>query len=142
MPEKLFCEGESLYADLFASSAAPILLHGDLHQYNILQHGDSWLAIDPKGVLGEPAYEIGAALRNPCDTFLQLPDPQKITRRRLDQMADELGFDRARIRAWGIAQAILSACWSIEDYSGNDREKNNADSWLYDVRIAELIAAS
>ncbi|MER3425515.1 MAG: hypothetical protein C4293_22035, partial [Nitrospiraceae bacterium] len=26
-----------------------------------------WLAIDPKGVLGEPAYEIGAVLRNPTE---------------------------------------------------------------------------
>jgi len=35
-------------------SALPVLLHGDLHQDNILSHGDDWLVIDPKGVIGFP----------------------------------------------------------------------------------------
>ena len=32
-----------------------------------------------------------------------------------DQLADELGFERKRILGWGLAQAVLSAWWSIED---------------------------
>ena len=31
-------------------------------------------------------------------------------------LADELGYDRARLREWGIAHAVLSACWSAEDH--------------------------
>ncbi len=38
---------------------------GDLHHENILAAERApWLAIDPKGVIGEPAYEMGALLRN------------------------------------------------------------------------------
>src|SRR6266567_6137524 len=41
-----------------ASSAEPVLVHGDLHHDNVLSSARAgWLAIDPKGVAAEPAYE-------------------------------------------------------------------------------------
>jgi streptomycin 6-kinase len=58
----------SLFTDLLTPSGEPVLLHGDLHHYNILSAGDGWRVIDPKGVAGEPAYEVGALLRNPSST--------------------------------------------------------------------------
>ena len=65
LPPALLDEAEWLFAALTASSAAPVVLHGGLHQYNILQADDrGWLTIDPKGLIGEQAYEIGAFLRN------------------------------------------------------------------------------
>ena len=43
-----------------------MLLHGDLQHYNVLLDKDrGWVAIDPKGVVGELEYEVGALLRNP-----------------------------------------------------------------------------
>ena len=48
--------------------SAPVVLHGDLHHYNILAATrEQSLAIDPQGVIGEPEYEVGALLRNPFD---------------------------------------------------------------------------
>jgi streptomycin 6-kinase len=42
------------------------LLHGDLQHYNVLlDRKRGWLAIDPKGVVAEGEFELGAALRNP-----------------------------------------------------------------------------
>jgi len=42
------------------------LLHGDLHHDNVLfDSRRGGLAIDPKGVIGELKYEIGAALETP-----------------------------------------------------------------------------
>ncbi|HWS89492.1 MAG TPA: aminoglycoside phosphotransferase family protein [Pyrinomonadaceae bacterium] len=115
-PPKLFGEAESLYAELLSTSAPPALLHGDLHHGNILAAGRApWLAIDPQGVVAEPAYEVGALLRNPLPQLLRLPDPVRTTERRIAQLSDELGFERARVRGWGLAQAVLSAWWSIED---------------------------
>ena len=77
--------------------APPVVLHGDLHHFNILAaERQPWLAIDPKGVVGEPVYETGALLRNPWPDLLSLPDPGRILARRVDQLAEELGFDRAR----------------------------------------------
>ena len=115
-PPKLFAEAESLYAELLSTSAPPALLHGDLHHGNILAAARAaWLAIDPKGVVAEPAYEVGALLRNPLPQLLRLPDPVRTTERRIAQLSDELGFERARVRGWGFAQAMLSSWWSIED---------------------------
>jgi streptomycin 6-kinase len=115
-PPALLAEAETLYAELSASMSAPMLLHGDLHHDNILaatRH--PWLAIDPKGLIGEPAYETGALLRNPLPQLLHEPQPQRILAHRIDQLAEELHFDRARIRNWAVAQAVLSTWWGIED---------------------------
>jgi len=115
-PPRLFEEAESLYAELLSSSPPPTLLHGDLHHGNILAASrEPWLAIDPQGVVAEPAYEVGALLRNPLPQLLSLPDPVRTTERRIAQLSDELNLERARVRGWGLSQAVLSAWWSIED---------------------------
>ena len=115
-PPKLFEEAQSLYAELLRTSAPPALLHGDLHHGNILAaERASWLAIDPQGVVAEPAYEVGALLRNPLPQLLRTSNPVRVTERRIAQLSDELGYERARVRGWGLAQAVLSAWWTIED---------------------------
>src|ERR1700730_18084790 len=67
-PTALVEEAEALFADLSSSAPELVLLHGDLHHDNILAaEREPWLAIDPKGVVGEPAYETGAFLRHPAE---------------------------------------------------------------------------
>ena len=132
-PKALLEEAETLYRELSASMAEPVLLHGDLHHENILAaEREPWLAIDPKGLVGEPAYETGAWLRNPMPQLLDMPQPGRILARRIDQLAEELGFDRARLRDWGLAQAMLSAWWSMED---------SGELSIFSITCAELLAA-
>ena len=117
LPAPLVARAEALFAGLLGSMAAPVLLHGDLHHENILRAERApWLALDPKGVVGEPAYEIGAFLRNPIERVLNAADPAGLTARRIAQFAEMLGLDAARIRDWALAQAVLSAWWSVEDH--------------------------
>ena len=112
-PRSLVERAEGLFRDLLASAGAPVLLHGDLHHGNVLADGTGWRAIDPKGVVGEPAYEVGALLRNPLPGILSTP---RVLSRRIDLLAELLDMDRARIRDWGCTQAVLSAWWSFEDH--------------------------
>ena len=91
------------------------LLHGDLHHDNVLRDGDGWTAIDPAGVLGEPAAECGALLRNWLPDLLELPDPVATTRRRIGILSEVLDVDAARVSAWAYAQAVMSVCWMLED---------------------------
>lgn len=129
---KLVDTAVSLFTDLLTASGEPVLLHGDLHHYNILSAGDGWRVIDPKGVAGEPAYEVGALLRNPFTIFAE-PDLKRITARRLDILVETLDMDRERLRQWSLAQAVLSAWWSYED--GGDP----AD-WETTMRLAAVLA--
>jgi streptomycin 6-kinase len=115
VPRDLVEPAQRIYVELCATQRNPGLLHGDLHQYNVLSdRGRGWCAIDPKGVVGELEYEIGAALRNPYERP-ELFASLDIVERRLDQFGEALGLDVERARAWSFAQAVLSAVWSAED---------------------------
>lgn len=107
---------QAIFFALCASMGEAVVLHGDLHHGNVLRSGQrAWVAIDPKGLVGEPAYEAGALLRNPWPGLLEGRDPGRVTRRRLDVLSETLGLDRGRLRDWSFAQAMLSAVWTIED---------------------------
>ena len=112
-PPDLFEPAADLWADLCATQGEHVLLHGDLHHYNILRATrEPWLAIDPKGLAGERAYEIGPFLYNKIEG---IDDMRAYTLRRIGQFSDILGLDRQRLTAWGFAQAVLSRLWNFED---------------------------
>lgn len=132
---------EQLYRDLSSSQAAPVLLHGDLHHDNILAADESraaghWLAIDPKGLLGEPAYEVGAFLRNPWQ-LLDLPDPPRLIARRVQQLAEQLALPEDRVLGWGYAINVLSAVWDVDDPATVQPGDGH-----WPLTCAELIAAT
>jgi len=120
---------EHSVANFFSEDYVPMLIHGDLHHNNILSSERGWLAIDPKGVIGPAAYEVGPLLMNPL-RFLNRSDAVPITKRRVAILSERLGFKRERIREWGIAHAVLSAWWNLEDHM----------DWEYSMRCAEVIA--
>jgi streptomycin 6-kinase len=131
-PVRLVEEAEGLFKDLLSSMAPPVLLHGDLHHDNILSAERApWLAIDPKGLIGEPAYEVGALLRNLWPERHRLSSPARILERRLWILSEELELDRERLQGWAVAQAVLSAWWSVED---------NEDGWQPTIAIAEMLS--
>lgn len=114
----LFDIGERLFLELCDGSAPPVVLHGDLHYGNVLSsHRHGCLAIDPKGVSGEPCYEVGALFRNRVDELYASSEPARAMRWRVEALADLTGFDRERVRLWALAQAVLSEVWSADDPS-------------------------
>jgi streptomycin 6-kinase len=111
----LFEIGERLFLELCDISAAPVVLHGDLHYGNVLSSDrEGWLAIDPKGVAGEPSYEVGDLFRNRVDELYESSDPVRAMRRRVETVGELTGFDRERIRGWALAQAVLSEVWTAD----------------------------
>lgn len=115
IPDSLVEQGQDFYARLCASQQGVRLLHGDLQHYNVLlDHDRGWVAIDPKGVVGETEYEIGASLRNPYEKPDLFASPENIERR-LKCYEARLKLDTDRALRWGFAQAVLSAIWSVED---------------------------
>ncbi len=125
-------KAETLFAMLLSTMDEPVVLHGDAHHWNILAASrEPYLAIDPKGVVGEPAYEVGAFLRNPMRELLDAPDPARVLTRRVDIFEERFGIDRERMIQWAFAQAILSAWWSYEDHG---------DGWQPAFKLAEILS--
>ncbi|MEV6885906.1 aminoglycoside phosphotransferase family protein [Streptomyces sp. NPDC051135] len=84
------------------------LLHWDLHYENVLAADRArWLAIDPKPLAGDPAFDLLPALDNRYD-------PAQ-TRWRFDAMTDVLGLDRERARAWSLGRVLQNSLWNVED---------------------------
>jgi streptomycin 6-kinase len=120
IPAPLVRRASEIYAHLCETQRATRLLHGDLQHYNVLRdERRGWLAIDPKGVVGEVEYEIGASLRNPTELPELLAKPATIERR-VGRMASILGLDTGRVLLWSYAEAVLSAIWRVEDGYGVD----------------------
>ena len=94
---------------LLASAPDAVVLHGDLHHGNLLRTRDGWLAIDPHGLVGEPAYDVGPLLFNPLER-----EVAGLVDRRLDLLAAELGLARERLRRWGLVRAVLACSWSVQ----------------------------
>ncbi len=111
-PPRLVDEAVDLFATFNASAHETMLLHGDLQHHNILRSGDAWRAIDPKGVVGDPGYEVGASFYNPMPDILEAPNLEQMLARRVAQLSEELGMERARIRGWGLAKSVLTA-WDM-----------------------------
>lgn len=133
IPRRLVVAGQRTYLELCATQRQPRLLHGDLQHYNVLRDSDrGWLAIDPKGVIGEFEYEIGAVLRNPYENP-ELFVTRSTIERRLEQFTNKLSLDYDRTLRWAFAQAVLSAIWMIED--GFTVDATNPA-----LRLAEVIA--
>jgi len=112
IPERFVTKAEETYAKLHSTTRNLQLLHGDLHHDNIISaEREPWLAIDPKGVIGEPEYEVISFLMN------NLPDlnPIEITRARVDIFVEELGLNKQRVLAWAFSHAVLAASWNIDD---------------------------
>ena len=125
---------KAMYLDLCRSSSTHILLHGDLHHMNILKDARGWLVIDPKGVIGDPAYEVAMALHNPVPHFELMSDP-KVMARRVRIFSDRLGLSEERILQWCFAVDILCHLWTIED--GHD--VSNFPRSLKVAETAELL---
>ncbi|MBE0698949.1 MAG: phosphotransferase [Anaerolineaceae bacterium] len=125
-PVRLVEAAERLFADLLASAGPLLLLHGDLHHWNILSSTrEPWLALDPKGLVGEAEYEPGALLRNRWPERAGMTEIKRFNERRLAILCEVLEMDRQRLLSWSIAQAVLSAWWSYEDHHQVDKAMFN-----------------
>ena len=104
-------------------------LHGDIHHGNILDFGPrGWLAIDPKGLIGERAFDYANLFCNPDDNMATAPGRLA---RQVDVVAKAAALERRRLLEWVIAWAGLSAAFLLQD----NLPPQNA------LKVAELAAA-
>jgi streptomycin 6-kinase len=96
-----------MWRSLASSQPEQVVCHQDLHGGNVLADRErGWLAIDPKPVLGERAFDVASLLRDRRPALLAAPHPERVVRRRLAILADELDIDPDRARGWAIVHAL------------------------------------
>ena len=131
-PTSLVDRAEHLYRDLLASTSQQWLIHGDLHHMNILSSDahDGWLAIDPKGVIGDRGYEVAPFLLNPNTEIHSIGDLGRLFDRRIRQFEEILEINRQRIHGWALAFSVLSAWWG---YGTSER-------WQLTIALGQVLA--
>jgi streptomycin 6-kinase len=97
---------------LLAQPQEVIPLHGDIHHENVLHSRRGWLAIDPKGLIGERTFEYANILCNP--DLKTAAQPGRLARQ-AQVIAGAARLDRTRLLQWVLAYAGLSAAWHLED---------------------------
>lgn len=92
----------SALADLVLEETAAVLLHQDLHGHNVLSSRRApWLAIDPKPLVGDPAFALSPIVRS-----FEFGHSRAATLHRLHRLSEELELDRERARLWTIGQTM------------------------------------
>lgn len=120
-----------------------ILIHGDLHPGNILRADrEPWLAVDPKGYVGDPAYDGGTLLKSRALALLGADDLCAAVGHALDVFVDAAELDRERVRRWAQLHAVQAAFWGRRH--GFRRARGGAElDWLvgFADHLATLLAA-
>lgn len=114
VPRRFVDQARSLLRDL---SRAPdlddLVIHTDLHYANVLAGTRlPWLAIDPKPLAGEQAYEVAPLLWNRPAELGTGTSVRWLLRRRLEIVCDHAGLDEQRARAWAIVRSVGYAMWT------------------------------
>ncbi|MER6303131.1 aminoglycoside phosphotransferase family protein [Kitasatospora sp. NPDC001539] len=121
--QPLIAEALATAESLAASATENFLLHGDFHHGNVLAADRApWLAIDPRPLAGERAYDLARLALDRADTLLGSPGAPAAVRRRLHQLSDALGVDEDRLRGWTLFRSVDLALRSLTAGRQEDAE--------------------
>lgn len=106
---------KQLCSFLLSSVESEILCHGDLHCENVIQNNDQWVVIDPKGVVGELAFEAAAFDFLSDDELKDSQNVADLFLSRIKILSEALSINNDRLLSWVFLRAIMSAQWFVED---------------------------
>jgi streptomycin 6-kinase len=90
-------QAKEIYATMHPSDTT--LVHGDFHHHNLLSHGEGWVVIDPKPMVGDPEFDVPTFLWNPIGH----EPTQESVERWIGAFADA-GLDANLLRKWAIVR--------------------------------------
>jgi streptomycin 6-kinase len=94
-----------------SADSSGVVLHQDLHGGNVLQRGGEWVAIDPKPLAGERAFDLASYVRDRRGLLRDDRDSEAVVRERLEHLCSALEVDRDRAKGWALAHALA---WSFD----------------------------
>jgi streptomycin 6-kinase len=103
-------EAAGLCAELATRTQGLVLANRDYHLGNVLAaRREPWLLIDPKPLVGEPAFDTGHLLRSLLPREFDRP----FIGRLVERLARELGLDAEAIRRWAFVRSVEDALWGL-----------------------------
>lgn len=109
----VFAKSAAVARPLLDAQLEVCVLHGDLHHGNVLDFGArGWLAIDPKGLIGDRGYDHANMLCNPDVETATAPGALA---RRVAVVSAASGIEPRRLLSWLLAYCGLSASWTLSD---------------------------
>jgi streptomycin 6-kinase len=118
------------FEELNSAHAPKMLLHGDFHHENILStEREPFLAIDPKGIVGNRCYDISVFLINHARWLRDEPDlPQKLASA-VEEFSEAFEIEPRNLRRWVFAHSVLSAWWTFEE---------NCENWKNELEFTKI----
>ncbi|WP_245981813.1 aminoglycoside phosphotransferase family protein [Streptomyces reniochalinae] len=133
----LYRLAERLFRALPPTADRTVVLHGDFNPGNLLSARRApWLAIDAKPMTGDAAFDPWPLLEQIDDPFAH-PDPHRVLRHRTALLADAVGEDVDRIRAWAVARHVEYALWSVDE----DADLHHSITLMRQARVLADVAA-
>lgn len=109
--------------------ARAVLVHGDVHAWNVLRAPGGWKLVDPDGLHAEPEYDLGVIMReDPVE--LLAGDPWD----RAAWLAARTGLDATAIWEWGVAERVSTGLLATKI----DLQPVGAQMLAAATRMAEL----
>jgi streptomycin 6-kinase len=125
-------KARKFFEELNSSPTSRVLLHGDFHHENILSATrEPFLAIDPKGIVGDAAYDITVFLINHA-SWLRRSGATDLDRKMdetVRRFAAAFAFEPINLRKWTYAFCVLSAFWTFEE---------NCENWKKELARTEI----
>lgn len=132
IPRDLLVKAQELYEMLLRTQSKLYVLHGDFHHCNILWDDSSlsWVAVDPRGIVGELEAETTPFIVNPIPELLAQDNAAEIIKCRIDRFVEAFDLDRQRLHQWLFILPVHGACWG---------EQTGYEHVDYFIRFAQFI---
>jgi streptomycin 6-kinase len=111
------------YADRRAAAFDPdrcVVVHGDAATANALRvltprpgAEAGFLLVDPSAFVGDPAYDLGVALRDWCPQLLAAPDAGALARQYCRWLAEGSGQDARAVWEWGYLERVSTGLYAL-----------------------------
>lgn len=120
---QLLTDAQQLFRSFTTTQISQVLLHGDVRLDAFVMDGDRAVAVDPKPLVGEPAFDVASLLRDkPGDLVADPAAGREQLQARMDQLTDQLDVPRSRVKGWAFAVAVDTGLLAYEhgDPDGGD----------------------
>ena len=134
---QLLYDAQQLFRAFGPTQSGQVLLHGDARLDAFVLDGDRAIAIDPKPLVGEPAFDVASLLRDKPAELVQDPVAgREQLQARLNQLTDQLDVQPSRVKGWAFAVAVDTGLVAYEN-----GDPDGGDLMLEVARLCQSLTA-